>query len=196
MIFDLSTLHLGDVLLALPAMRAGDSVIARQEHRVPGAPVAWLDTGTGDVRPRLGRMHETAAWLEATRRPPRRHRLLPPAALRSGVVIAPDVRSERKRWGRWGDLRMALPDAHVIRATDSRHWWMQAMAGAAAVVCPDTGTAHMADALGVPRVVVLHGMGQAHFGRYHPYWTAGEHCIVRDTMDAITVADVLGALNG
>ena len=193
MIFDLSTLHLGDVLLALPAMRAGDSVIARQEHRVPGAPVTWLDTGTGDVRPHLGRMHETAAWLEATRRPPRRHRLLPPAALRSGVVIAPDVRSERKRWGRWGDLRMALPGADVIRATDSRHWWMQVLAGAACVVCPDTGTAHMADALGVPKVVVLHGMGWPHYNRYRPFWNARD-CIVRDTMDAITVEEVMGVV--
>ena len=195
MLLNLSTLHLGDVLMALPAMRAGDRVVARPQHRVPGAPVAWLDVGNGTVA-KLHTGHQTDAWLRATGREPVRHRLLPPAALRSGVVIAPDVRSERKRWGRWGDLRMALPGADVIRATDSRHWWMQAMAGAAAVVCPDTGTAHMADAIGVPRVVVLHGMGQAHFDRYHPYWTAGEHCIVRDTMAAITVDDVLRKIYG
>ena len=195
MIFDLSTLHLGDVLMALPAMRAGDSVIARPQHRVPGAPVAWLDAGTGTVRPRLGSVHETLAWLEAAGRGPARHRLLPAAAVRAGVVIAPDVRSERKRWGCWGDLFLALPDAQVVRATDSRHWWMQAMAGAAAVVCPDTGTAHMADALGVPRVVALHGQGQAHFERYAPYWNR-QHCIVRDTMSAITVDDVLEMIRG
>ena len=59
----------------------------------------------------------------------------------------------------------------------------------------DTGTAHMADALGVPRVVALHGQGQAHFERYAPYWNR-RHCVVRDTMAAITVDDVLGMIHG
>ena len=193
MLLNLSTLHLGDVLMALPAMRAGDRVVARPQHRVPGAPVAWLDVGDGTVA-KLHAEHQTDAWLRATGREPVRHTLLPPR-LRRGVVIAPSVDGPERQWRGWGDLIHALPDAEVVRATDSRHWWMQALAGAACVVCPDTGTAHMADALGVPRVVALHGQGQAHFERYAPYWNR-QRCIVRDTMSAITVDDVLEMIRG
>lgn len=197
MIFDLSSLHLGDVIMALPAMRSGDGVVARPAHRIPGAPVAWLDAGQGTVRPRRGLIHETVEWLRASGREPVRHELLSCPAPES-IVLAPSVRVGRKAWpvGRWLALRAAMPDARLICGASPRLDWMHEISRAHTVVCPDTGTAHMADALGVPRVVVLHGMGRAHFERYHPYWTRGENCIVRDTMEEITVDDVLEVVHG
>jgi hypothetical protein len=195
MIFDLTALHLGDVLLALPAMRAGDAVIARPEHRVPGAPVEWLDSGRATVSPRLGSAHETAAWLAACGRAAAGHRLLP-AMRRELLVFAPAVRLGSKRWSGFAALGAARPDAVWVGGDSGRDEWMRTLNRAHTVVCPDTGTAHMADALGVPRVIALHGMGRAHFERYHPYWSRGAHCVVRDSMSAISVGDVLERLDG
>lgn len=195
MIFNLSTMHMGDVLMALPAMREGDSVMVRARHRFPGAPVNWLLPG--DVTqhgcqypaPRRGR-HQTEAWLEATQRAPFRHQLLP-VAKRRGVVIAPDVVALPKQWPaeRWAALREALPGARVIDHKVSRDGWMHALNTAAVVICPDTGTAHMADALGCPRVVVLHGV-PANWPHCAPFWDR-RYCIARDSMLAISVDDVL-----
>lgn len=192
MIFNLSTMHLGDVLMALPAMRAGDQVIAREQHRVPGAPVEWLDSGVSPLQPELCRFHQTNTWLRAADRTPMRHELLPPPADRYGVVLAPAVRGKARHWPHWLELQRRLgPEALVVDGDVPRAAWMAALNGARVVVCPDTGTAHMADALGVPKVVVLHGLGWAHYWRYHPYWNA-THCIVRDRIDEITVDDVIG----
>src|SRR5690606_38424919 len=93
-IFDLSTLHLGDVLMALPAMREGDAVVTR--HRVPGAPVEWIDPEAAPparerTYPAMRRgRHTTDAWLESTGRAPVRHRLAPESDKRQ-IVIAPAV---------------------------------------------------------------------------------------------------------
>lgn len=193
MIFNLSTLHLGDVLMAMPAMRAGDSVVAKPQHRVPGLDVEWLDSGLG-LHPRIPHgEHATDAWLVAAGREPLRHVLLPEVE-RTLTVIAPDVKVAAKRWDKWDVLRLKLPLAFWVTGALARDAWMDLLNRAHTVICPDTGTAHMADALGVPRVVALHGV-QANWPKCAPYWNRS-HCIARDSMSAITVDDVLGALHG
>lgn len=189
MIFDLQGLHMGDVLLALPAMRAGDSVIVAEPHRVPGAPVAWLDHGRGVCIGANG--HRTERWLAATGRAPVHHQLLP-GAPKDLLVIAPTVALERKQWSGWQDLGARLPNAVWAAADLAREAWMALLNRAHTVICPDTGTAHMADALGCPRVVGLYGRD---FETFSPYWGRA-HCIVRDGMNAITVDDVLEVVNG
>lgn len=199
MIFDLSTMHLGDVLMALPAMRYGDLVIARAQHRVPGAPVGFIDPDGAPIHgriypaPRRGR-HSTDAWLESTGRSAVRHRLMPGHGTRSGIVIAPAVNAEGKKWHGWHELQEALPTAALVDGRVPRHEWMQALNDADTVICPDTGTAHMADALGVPRVVVLHGV-PANWPHCAPFWDR-RYCIARSSMDEISVADVLEVVNG
>lgn len=197
MIFDLSTLHLGDVLMALPAMRRSDSVITPAQHRIPGAPVHWLDAGSAkaDVKPAMVNVgHTTDAWLRAAGRDPVRHRLMPEPQGRHGVVIAPIVSAPEKQWHRWDELQAAIPEATVISESATREQWMAALNEADVVVCPDTGTAHMADALGCPKVVVLHGVS-ANWPRCAPYWDR-RFCIFRDSMGAITVDDVVEVICG
>lgn len=189
MVFDMRGLHLGDVLLALPAMRRGDAVVAHEYHRVPGAPVTWLDTGRGLCIGPHG--HRTSAWLQAASRDPIRHQLLPRRD-KDLLVFAPDVALPRKRWGRWEQLAAHLPHAVHATAALARGAWMALLNRAHTVVCPDTGTAHMADALGCPRVVGLYGRD---FETFAPYWDRS-HCVVRNGMDAITVDDVLESIHG
>lgn len=197
MIFDLRTGHLGDVLLAMPAMRAGDGVIARAEHRVPGLVVDWMDAGTGTRATCWHNVHCTDAWLRATGREPVRHALLPEAE-RELTVIAPHVKAKAKQWRGWRDLarELAFDCKGLVLATAElgRVAWMELLSRAHTVICPDTGTAHMADALGCPRVVALHGV-PANWPRCAPYWNRG-HCVVRERMDDITVGDVLEVLHG
>lgn len=191
MIFNLTGQHLGDVLLAMPTMRAGDSVIAAEQHRIPGLPVTWLDAGTGalaDVAP--GR-HTTDAWGMATKRQAQRHTLLP-AAEKNLTIIAPDVVAASKRWDKWNALRPKLPGAVWVSGRIPRMTWMSLLNRAKTVICPDTGTAHMADALGCPQVVGLYG---SRFAEFAPFWSR-THCIVRAGMAAITVDDVLEAVRG
>lgn len=196
MLLDLSAGHLGDVLLAMPAMLPGDRVIARAAHRVPGCPVDWVEpeevpAGICVTRPATepGR-HMTDAWLLATGREPVRHELAP---WRGGLtVIAPHVQALRKRWGGWDALRSHLPDAVIVGASLPRDEWMRLLARADVVICPDTGTAHMADALGVPRVVGLYADSKRDF---LPYWNR-EHCVIRPVVAEITVGEVLEAVNG
>lgn len=199
MIFDLSSAHLGDVLMAMPAMRSTDSVMALPQHRVPGAPMAWLDPGeaVATAWPALRRgRHTTDAWLESTGRGPVRHRLLPEPRERSGVVIAPDVAAPAKQWprDRWHALAEALSDARVLVGATSRAVWMRLLSTAEAVICPDTGTAHMADALGCPRVIALHGV-PGNWPHCAPYWER-RYCIARESMPAIAVDDVLEMVDG
>lgn len=191
MIFDLRAAHLGDVLLAMPAMREGDSVIAAPRARVPGLPVKWLDDGDG-LRPVWRRgLHATDGWIEASGREPIRHRLLPEAD-KDLLVIAPTVEALPRQWHGWVQLARLLVDAVWLGATESREVWMATLNRAHTVVCPDTGTLHMADALGCPRVVGLYG---ANLDRYAPYWSGGAHCIERPRM-AMTPADVMEVVRG
>lgn len=193
MIFNLSTLHLGDVLMAMPAMRKGDSVVARPEHRVPNLPVAWLDAGTGiHAIPGMGE-HFTDAWLRVSGREPCRHELLP-AVERTLTVIAPDAGSAARRWTKWDVLQLALPHAVWVTASLARDAWMDLLNRAHTVICPDTGTAHMADALGVPRVVALHGSPTS-WARCAPYWNRS-YCVAKDSLSQITVDDVLERVSG
>lgn len=197
MVFDLRGLHLGDVLLASPAMRAGDVVIAKPEHRSPFLPVEWADAGRATVFPKLGHCHETLAWLEAASRIPVRHAPTLTSD-RDLLLIAPTVKHPAKQWPseRWRELKDALPGSVLIDGSVPRNEWIAALSQAHTVICPDTGTVHMADVLGVPNVVGLYGLGQKHFNRYHPYWTQGEKCLVQDSMTDITVTAVLEKLNG
>jgi hypothetical protein len=194
MIFDLSTMHLGDVLMAAPAMRAGDQVIAKPQHRVPGLPVEWLDAGKATIYPAMRRArHSTDAWLESTQRAPVRHALLPEVE-RTLTVIAPSVAAVRKQWHGWAALGRLIRDAVWIGASEARAVWMDLLNRADTVICPDTGTAHMADALGVPRVIALHGV-PANWPHCAPYWDR-RYCIAKDSMDAITVDDVMEVVRG
>lgn len=191
--FNLMSLHLGDVLMAMPAMLPGDTVTVRDRFKVPYLNVNWETKGGAHPR-NLGTVHQTQAWLSLSNREPVRHKLLPEVA-RSELVIAPSVMSSTKQWSKWDKLIEMLPYARVIDEKLNRIEWMEALNGAHTVVCPDTGTAHMADALGVPKVIVLHGLGQKHFERYAPFWNRN-YCIVRDSMEAITVDDIMGLING
>lgn len=196
MIFDLSTSHLGDVLMAMPALRETDAVIAPERHRFPGAPFAWLDPGEAKgnayAAMRRGR-HTTEAWLESTGRGPVRHRLLPETD-KHLTVIAPMVVAAAKQWDKWDALRRELPDALVIDERFDRGDWMRALNAASVVICPDTGTAHMADALGCQVTVVLHGV-PSNWPHCAPYWDR-RYCIARESMAAITVDDVMEMVHG
>ncbi|MCE7031746.1 hypothetical protein LY625_03790 [Lysobacter sp. GX 14042] len=184
MIFDLRAGHLGDVLLAMPAMREGDAVIAQERARVPGLGVQWRAGGSG-IRPVHGQgRHATDAWLLASSREPVRHTLLPDVP-RDLLVIAPVVESPRRRWHGWAQLARLLGDVVWLGATEARQMWMETLNRAHTVICPDTGTAHMADALGVPKVVGLYGGAM---DRFAPYWNRA-HCIERPRM-AMTPAEV------
>lgn len=196
MIFDLSNAHLGDVLMAMPAMRSTDAVIVPVQHRVPGAPVEWMDRGVASIWPAMRRgRHTTEAWLESTGRGPVRHRIMP-ARERAGVVIAPDVAVASKQWPRerWFQLSEALPEARVVVASTDRAAWMNLLNTAEVVICPDTGTAHMADALGCERVVALHGV-PGNWPHCAPFWDR-RSCIARKSMSEITVDDVLEVVRG
>lgn len=185
--------------MALPAMREGDSVVTR--HHVPGAPVAWIDPVDGP--PALSRTypamrrgrHTTDAWLESTGRAPVRHRLAP-VADKQQIVIAPAVKAPAKQWSadRWEALREAIPGALFVDGDADRSEWIHCLNIAETVICPDTGTAHMADALGCPRVIALHGV-PANWPKCAPYWSRA-HCVVRPRMADITVEDVLEVMRG
>ena len=185
---------MGDLLMAMPAMREGDSVIANPLQQIP-LPVQWLSAGIGNVPVRLGRgKHETVAWCEAANRQPYKHVLLENRH-RSGIVIAPSVVSTKRQWDKWDELLHCIPDAKVVGPDVPRAEWMEVLASAHTVICPDTGTAHMADALCVPKLIVLHGNGEMHFNRYAPYWNRS-NCIVKDSMKDISVEDIMERLNG
>ncbi len=64
---------------------------------------------------------------------------------------------------------------------------------AAAVICPDTGTAHMADALGCPKVI---GLYAKHFQPLTRLTGAADYCISKRSMDEITVDDVMERVYG
>lgn len=189
--FDLRSEHLGDVLLALPAMRSGDRVLCHPMHYFGPASIA----SSGDKRvvlPKTG--HKTQGWLGATDRQAVKHSLMAQSR-KQGVVIAPSVKASIKRWNKWAKLRQAIGQLTEIHEDDSRSIWMNALNRAAVVICPDTGTGHMADALGCPKVIAMYGSGQDQFERYAPFWD-GSWCIVRDNMADITVEDVLERIHG
>lgn len=191
MIFDLNRAHLGDFLLALPAMHPEDGVVLRPEFRLSKLPLRWLDGGAG-VRP-IGKpyMHVTDAWLESTGRPAMRWQLMP-GQRKTLTVIAPCVTSKSRQWHGWNELKERLPQAVAIDDKLPRAEWMALLNQAEVVICPDTGTAHMADALGCSRVI---GLYAKHFATHAPYWNR-KHCISKCSMDEITVDDVMERVHG
>jgi len=117
--------------------------------------------------------------------------MIQPVLQKQHLVIAPYVKAKSKRWAGWEALQTALPHAVVVGPGLCRYGWMALLNMAHTVICPDTGTAHMADALG-SRVVGLYG---ARFHEFAPFWDRS-HCVSRNGMDSITVDDVLEAVDG
>lgn len=176
---DLRTGHLGDILLASPAMRKGDTVLALDKHRFP-MEVEWGMDGDGVTGIPGG--HVTEGWLRATGRTPERM-LEQPHKIKGLIVIAPDVVDDGRRWGRWDELK--LP-AFWIRGNVPRKEWIELLGKAEVVICPNTGTAHMADALGA-KVIGLYESRHTHT---LPYWNSS-YCIVRERLADIQPEDVL-----
>lgn len=180
--------HLGDLLLALPAIRDGDSVACR--HRISSLSVTWEQGGGFNPGVMPGR-HMTDAWCEITRREPIKH--LVAERIEEGLtVVAPCVADESRQWAGWGELVKRIGRVVVLDAKVSRQVWIDVLRRARTVVCPDTGTVHMADALYVPVVVGLYGK---HFDTHAPFWDRSR-CVVRDSMGSIQVEDVLEVING
>lgn len=190
--FDLYTLHLGDALLALPATRYGDQMSLKPQHRFPGAPVEYVDSPGGLSAIGHPRQQRTESWLAETGREAVRHQLLPPTT-KDLIVVAPDVISPQKQWTNWGELLKAIPQAVLLDSKVSRELWMSTLNQAVTVICPDTGTSHMADALGVPKVISLHGI-EENWPRYAPYWCR-DYCVVKDGMESITIDEILERVN-
>lgn len=192
MILNLSGAHLGDVLMAMPVMRAGDVVISK--HRIPELPVTWEPEQKGGIRAdkfyKRGRQN-TQAWLLATGRQPMRHQLHE-ARDRTQIVVAPSVSAQHKQWDKWPSLVQELTDAVIVTDEEPRHVWMETLATAHTVICPDTATVHMADALGVPKVIGLYGRM---FDMFAPFWNP-KYCISKESMRAIAVNDVLEKVDG
>ena len=193
--FNLSGGHFGDLILALPAMRPEDHSIIEEAYRPTG--LRWPNTvgnrpldGNKVLSIHCTKKHATTQWLESADREPVRHSLVD-AVNKELVVLAPSVNMLGKRWHRWEELAAALDQkATWCFESDSRDRWIELLNSASIVVCPDTGTAHLADALGCPKTIALFGSGHTHFNRYAPYWNRS-HCIVRNSMKDITVNDVM-----
>lgn len=200
--------HLGDMLMLTPALRAGDMVyncppeyrpplpivLNYMPHNAPMSPVALRVRSKVEASQHL---HKTHSWLRALNRTPRDHMLrkVVPDAPPANVVLAPAVRDDRRRWPHWDMLIVALHERGInptlLSGQASREDWMRTLAAADAVVCPDTGTAHMADALGVRRVVSLHTSANS-LRRNAPYWSRGAWSLVAP--EGGTLADITPAI--
>lgn len=174
--------------MALPFMREGDTVITAKYNWLPLPWLHWQESGRGIVAVHALNEHISEGWCRATQRVPVRHKLMDTFPI--AVVVAPDVVCEEKQWDKWEELRPLLPNAIWIDESFTRDKWLYTLSRARTVICPDTGTAHVADAMGVPKVIVLHGMGKQHYIRYRPFHDS-TRCIVRDSMKDITVEDVM-----
>jgi len=159
----------------------------------PAAPAAWADLVAELVDGPPPAHYRPSDW------PAPRHAALPDADLltRPYVVLHPGASTEVKRWpdARWRDLAQRVEalgcvpvwsggpgEAELIRKIDPdpRHpnlagrlglgelWHL--FAGAKAVVCPDTGVAHLGRLIGVP-TVALFGPGNAQIHGAGDYWS-------------------------
>ena len=198
--FNLPTAHVGDLLLLAPALRCGDVIYGLpKQHQLPQLPVTYRDTKPGvglfDLAGHRSNEHRTQAWLRMTNRTPYKHCLFP-ANKQDGFVLAPCVQQKSKRWPYFDLLLARIREKYrnsyitVIDDKTTRHQWMLDLASADTVICPDTGTAHMADALGVRRVVVLYPTKQ-HHQLYHTFWNQDHHLIADGDMSTITVDHVM-----
>lgn len=183
---DLRTGHLGDLLLLAPALRAGDTVHGLPEqyqlHQLPVTYDPRPCAGAWDLGHHHYGEHRTEGWLRLSGRKPVRHRLLPAdPPLRSDVLVAPDSGHPARAWPHFQCLTARLradPPGYVTFVSHllPRAQWLVELASAQTVICPNTGTAHMADALGVPRVIALYESEDS-FRTCAPYWNRG-HCLV------------------
>lgn len=133
------------------------------------------------------------------------------------IILSPEVRHSSKKWSisNWikvaeyatysgmtvalvggadsvqdcSDIKAAIPGRKIIDFSgwDSPAEWMKLLASCAAVVCPDTGTAHMADFLGT-KVIGLYGVSK--LDEVGPYWDR-RYCIEQPGMDKITPSMVI-----
>jgi ADP-heptose:LPS heptosyltransferase len=158
----------------------------------PDTPAAWADLTTELVAGPPPPRYRVADW------PAPAHRALPDAGVleRPYVVLHPGASTSVKRWpaARWLELaqyvaaRGCTPvwsggpgEDRLIRSLDpdpahpnlegklglGELWRL--FSGARAVVCPDTGVAHLARLVGVP-AVVLFGPGNASIHGAGDYW--------------------------
>lgn len=159
----------------------------------PAAPAAWADLATELIDGPPPRAYRPADW------PAPRHAVLPDADLftRAYVVLHPGASTEVKRWpdARWRELAKRVEalgympvwsggpgETELIRTIDpdphhpnlagrvglGELWHL--FAGARAVVCPDTGVAHLGRLVGVP-TVALFGPGNAQIHGAGRYWS-------------------------
>ena len=159
----------------------------------PDTPAAWADLATRLIDGPPPRAYRPADW------PAPRHAVLPDAHLLTHpyVVLHPGASTEVKRWpdARWRELAQRIEalgyipvwsggpgEAELIRTIDpdphhpnlagrvglGELWHL--FAGAKAVVCPDTGVAHLGRLVGVP-TVALFGPGNAQIHGAGRYWS-------------------------
>lgn len=159
----------------------------------PAAPAAWADLAADLVDGPPPRAYRPADW------PAPRHALLPDADLLAQpyVVLHPGASTKVKRWPdvRWRELARRVEalgympvwsggpgEAELIRTIDpdphhpnlagrvglGELWHL--FAGAQAVVCPDTGVAHLGRLVGVP-TIALFGPGNAQIHGAGRYWS-------------------------
>jgi ADP-heptose:LPS heptosyltransferase len=164
-----------------------------QSEPYPAKPAAWADLTTELVDGAPPRAYRPGDW------PAPRHTELPDAHLlkQPYVVLHPGASTQVKRWpdARWRELAQRvealgyLPvwsggpgEAALIRTIDpdphhpnlagrvglGELWHL--FAGARAVVCPDTGVAHLGRLIGVP-TVALFGPGNAQIHGAGRYWS-------------------------
>lgn len=182
--------NLGDCLLALPVCRPGDTIICDKKHWLPIGNINWKEKGKGIKINRVSSVHSTREWAKVTGRIPERFFIKEHSP--DLLVYAPMVMAARKKWNKWQELINTKKPDVVIGATVGREEWIDILSKAHTVVCPDTGTAHMADALGVPKVIALYRTDM--WKTFHPYWN-NKYCIHKKKVEDITVAEVLEKIN-
>ncbi len=236
--FNLHGAHLGDLLLALPAIGAAlkqapvivSGLLPRHFTALRDLPVAFRHAPGVPVRTLRPRFqpgtHRTVAWLDAlgpgtqpVRVPIPIHglgqakALLPPArwALLSTWADHPAKRWPMANWSLVAQslldrgYRVALigpaqarehdpqpwpPGVHDLRGQDTPTTWPALLTRASLVVSLDTGSVHMADALGIP-VVGLYSVAHPH--EYGPFWQ--QHaCVHAAHMASISPEDVLARI--
>jgi ADP-heptose:LPS heptosyltransferase len=178
--------HAGDV----PAWKNWP---VNQSVPYPATPAAWADLATELIDGPPPRLYRPTDW------PAPRHAPLPDAHLLTHpyVVLHPGASTQVKRWpdARWRELARRVEalgyvpvwsggpgEAELIRTIDpdphhpnlagrvglGELWHL--FAGARAVVCPDTGVAHLGRLIGVP-TVALFGPGNAQIHGAGRYWS-------------------------
>ena len=174
-------------------VRAWKNWPVNQSVPYPATPAAWADLAAELVDGPPPRAYRPADW------PAPRHAVLPDAHLLTHpyVVLHPGASTDVKRWpnARWRELAQRIEalgyipvwsggpgETELIRTIDpdphhpnlagrvglGELWHL--FAGARAVVCPDTGVAHLGRLVGVP-TIALFGPGNAQIHGAGRYWS-------------------------